>query len=475
MFCFFFSQKIEISRDGINQLSLITGSVYVENCDLLIKRKSFEPLRELTRIYIVNVKNLSLEEHSFSWNDSAVYETYNTNGIDINIVNSTVELPNYAFRGRIDTMTFTNVRFEIIKSYAFSSLAGTKSITFKGCDFVNVENQAFKKFTLDRLTIVGGRVNAVLPSRTMTDIAIKTEFLLDGVIFNRIRSSAFRIHGPHSFHIQNCYVSHLEGEAFVARTRGAVFVDDNIFHSVDEGAFVGISVEKHVFDISGHQEFIFENNTISQVERAALLFNIGSFRPKLDWIFFNSGCDCETIDHWRSDVVIYTHNYPMDKTRPNILLDEIMSCKVDAEYMRLKDYSKGYCEESAHTALLVISLGMVIVLVLVLFLLLYAYWFRERRTRWINVPQSSPIHEPVSNSFQPRSPCYEEPSTSRQHVVVVPERKTYKETELQVIVECTEPLHECTTRIADRPTRYEPVEYRSRRHHHRRNMLTSDL
>ncbi|XP_065222950.1 uncharacterized protein LOC135847379 [Planococcus citri] len=478
--CKYPNQNLEISRNSVNQLLPMTSSVLVKDCDvLLIRRKSFEDLRSLLRINVVNVRNISLEEHSFSWNDSAIYETYPYNGIDIGIENSSLELPNYTFRGRIDTMVFTQVRFENIKSYAFSSLAGSKSITFRNCDFINVENQAFKKFTLDRMNIIGGRVNAILPSRTLTDISIKTEFLINGVVFNRIRSSAFRINGPQTFHIQNCYISHLEGEAFVARLRGPAFIDDNVFHAVEQGAFIGITVEREISDISGRQEFIFENNTISDVQKSSLLFDIGSFTPKLDWIYFNKICDCESVDHWISDVVMYSQNYPIDKVRPNILLDEIMSCKTDAQYMRLKDFKTGYCEEQAHAAFILISFAMVAVAVIILMLFFYAYWFRERRSRWMNVSQSSPLHEPVDQTFQQRSPCYEEPSTSRQRSIVTPDRRLYKETELQVIVECTEPLQECTSRIATErvTTRYEPVEYRSRSRNagYRRNLLTSDL
>lgn len=484
---------MKISRDGINKLIPSTSSLHIKDCTTVhIERKSFEKLKSLIRIHLTNIQNITLEEHSFSWNDSIIQETYSDNGIEINIENSTIaNLPTYVFRGRIDSIIFTQVRIETIKSYAFTSLAGTKTIIFKDCVFVHIENQAFKKFVIENIfSIIGSRFSTTLPSRTIIDVAVKNEFQINGVVFDRIRSSAFRIHGPRKFKIQNSYFSYMEGEAFVIHTRGPVFIDDNEFYAMETGAFVGISVEKHVLDTFGHQEFIFENNTISEVKQASLLFNINSFMPKIDWIYLNTSCECKFLNNWLTDLIIYSHRYPEEKISPNVKLNEIISCKNDEEYVRLKDFSQTYCTERSQPLQLFALMSIIIVIALLVLVLLYWILYRNKKASWINVPQTSPMHEVTGQqdndtqvSIQQTSPCYQEPSASRHQAIF--DDKLYKETELHVIVECMEPqqpTHKYTNQLRkydhEYSNRYIELrkEYKNRQVPTKKNqLLTSDL
>ena len=402
-------------------------------------------LSNLLHVRLLNIKNLTLEQHSFSWNDSTIYDVYPSNGIEIRVENSTVSnLPSYLFRGRIDAIIFDHVRVHLIHSYAFTSLAGTRTIQFRDCHFFVIQNQAFKKFTVEEtFSIMGGHFAATLPSRTIMDVAVRDEFRINGVIFDRIRSSAFHVHGPRKFQLQNCYVAHIEGEAFVVHTRGPVFVDDNVFHTMEKGALFGFNVERHELEVSGHQEFVFENNTIAEVDRASLLFNINSFIPKLDWIYLNTQCECRTLPNWLSDLIIYTRQYPEEKIPPQIKLDEIISCRnVDNDYTRLKDYSSGYCGQRTQSLQMVAFLSVIAVLVFLAILVFYWVWCKNKKGRWINVPQSSPTHDPHESMPMraPPSPCYEEPSTS--HTMAAADKRAHrsKETEMHVIVECAEPV-----------------------------------
>lgn len=147
--------------------------------------------------------------------------------------------------------------------------------------------------------------------------------------------------------------------------------------------------------------------------------------------------------------------------------------------MRLKDYSSAYCGPQSNFWVTFILGVMATILLILLSLLVYANWIHNQRSQWTNVPQTSPQHERINDTFRQQSPCYEEPSTSRQHIIV-PDQRMYKETELQVIVECAEPQQEYTSRIVTEkmPPLYEPLEHRPRRYkdrQKRRDLLTSDL
>lgn len=436
--------------------------------------------------------------------------------MEIRIENTTVPiLPTYVFRGRIDAITFWQATIGTVRAYAFTSLAGTKSLLFHNCDIGTIEAQAFKKFILENtFSVVGGQVRQPLPSRALLDVAVKNELRFSGVRFARVHSSAVRVHGPRKFQIQNCWFAHLDGEAFVVRTRGPVFVDDNEFAATDTGAFAAVAVEHHILELSGHQELVFENNTLGECARAALLFDTNAFAPKLDWIYMNALCDCAAVHRWLTDVIVYSKHghYPHDIAPPDVRLDEIISCRMgsaDAQYMRLKDYSLSYCGEPAQSAqLMVVAVGMA-ALLLVAVAAAYWIWYKNRKTRWLNVPQSSPLHEPTVSDpasaagdtllVEQPSPCYEEPSTSRRHIVFVDDYEqcgpgrhfvgAVRDTELRVIAESPQlnrhvyanrlhersdtgyPAHEYSNPYAELNREY---KYRAPQQQ-RQQLLTSDL
>lgn len=428
-------------------------------------------------------------------------------------------LPTYVFRGRIDTITFWRATIGTVRAYAFTSLAGTKSLLFHDCDIATVESQAFKKFIVENaFVMVGGQVRQPLPSRALLDVAVKNELRFSGVRFSRVHSAAVRVHGPRKFQIQNCRFARLDGEAFVVHTRGPVFVDDNEFTSTETGAFAAVAVEHHVLALSGHQELVFENNTLGECGRAALLFNTNAFAPKLDWIYMDALCDCAAMHRWLTDVIVYSRrgHYPYDIAPPDVRLDEVISCRMSGadaqrQYMRLKDYSLAYCGEPTSSAqLTAVAVGMA-ALLLVALAAVYWIWYKNRKTRWLNVPQSSPLHEPTASHSDPASttgdtllveqpsPCYEEPSTSRRHIVFVDDYEqcdakrhftgAVRETELRVIAESPElNRHVYANRIHERSgSGYQAHEYsnpyaelnREYKYRmapqHRQQLLTSDL
>lgn len=432
------------------------------------------------------------------------------------------ELPTYAFRGRVESIEFVRAAIGAVRAYAFSSLAGTRNVRFRDCDIGAIEGQAFKKFVVENVfAVLGGRVRQALPSRALLDVAVKNELRFSGVRFGRVHSAAVRVHGPRKFQIQACRFGRLDGEAFVVHTRGPVFVDDNAIEAAATGAFAGVAVERHVLELSGAQELVFENNTLGDCARAALLFDATAFAPKLDWIYMDARCDCAALRRWLTDVVVYARHRGGGAAQVaapgDARLDEVISCRVgeQRQYARLKDYSLAYCGEGpAHSAqLLTAAFGMAALLLLAL-ATAYWIWYKHRNGRWLNVPQSSPLHEGVAAPaagdalLEQPSPCYEEPSTSRRQIVFVDDyerRDTSagangrhhfapaafaKETELRVIAERSPQLghHVYANRVTERSSAYSAHEYSNpyaelngREYkcrvpaQHRQQLLTSDL
>lgn len=398
------------------------SSVSVSHCsEVHIVSRAVENLKALRQINLANIRKLILEEHALSWNQNLL--STNHYGVTINITNVSIpNIPSFAFRGALETIIFEEADIKNIQAFGFSSLTNTEKIEFLNTNIHSIETQSFKKFNVHSLIVIGGKLVS-LPSHSLVDIDVSHEFKFQRVDVGVVNSLAIRIHGPRYFQLTSCRFAQIDEHSFRVHTRGPVFIHDNVFSTLGTGAFSGITVERTYFAENGRQEFMFQNNTISNFENASLLLDSSSFEPTIDWVILDRECLCADINAWLLQLVSYKTEQ-MESLRR---IESVTYCNHDTKQMRVKHFQTQYCTPNSPNV-------YIIIFIICSFLFMFGVIFyiscryRQKRKRYINVP-TSPKKKGMENS-------------TGHNIMVVPEGRTYKETELHVIVEQAEPIRQ---------------------------------
>lgn len=427
-----------------------TVNLRIENCSRVhILPNVWVNHRGVRRVEFLNIKELVIESSAFSWNETFALEPVPQSGLVVSIVNCSIpEIPSYTFKGRLTGITLHTVTIGTIRAFAFASLYRTEKLELIECVVQNFEAQAFKKFSLENLHIIGGHFNGSVPSRTWVDLEVYNELLIERVIIGTVHSSSFIIYGPRIFHLHGNHFVNMEGEAFRIRMRGKTVIRNNIFDTLAKGAFVGISVEDFTLKTKGIQVLQFENNTISHFENGYLLFNVTSFKPQVDSIIMNHTCSCTLLETWGAELNFYSsqgqyNSQQQRDTSSRFWCRKHISEETAGSFINLNDFSQDCILTSGLQMFLIIILTSSLVL-LSLILLLILLWRRYRsrnQKRWINIPTTSDNDSKKkktdkNSKVQKKS----EHSQDSRLVIIVPDGHTYRETELNVIVEQTEPI-----------------------------------
>ena len=397
----------------------------------------------------VNIKELVIESSAFSWNETLALEPVPQSGLVVSIINCSIpEIPSYTFKGRLTGITLHTVTIGTIHAFAFASLYRLEKLELIECVVQNFEAQAFKKFSLENLHIIGGHFSGSVPSRTWVDLEVYKELLIERVIIGTVHSSSFIIYGPRIFHLHGNHFVNVEGEAFHIRMHGKTVIQNNIFDTLAKGAFVGITVEDFTLKMKGIQVLQFENNTISHFESGYLLFNVTSFKPQVDRILMNRTCSCTLLETWEAELNFYSsqghyNSQQQRDTSSRFWCRKHISEETGGSFINLSDFSQDCVLTSGFQMFLIIILTSALVL-LALILLLIVLWRRHRsrnQKRWINIPTTSD-NDSKKKKTDKNSKVQKKSENSQDSrlVIIVPDGHTYRETELNVIVEQTEPI-----------------------------------
>lgn len=423
----------------------VATNVMVSHCDRVkVTAMAFDGAKSLLSVDIRSVRRLEMADNAFGWSENGGQQQHHHHqGLAVTITNSTVpEVPSYAFRGRLKSVAFVRTRVDLVRPFAFSSLTGTTGrIEFRDTVFGQVEQQAFKKFTVNEFVMKGCRFEGPAPSRMLTEITVHDELRLEDVTFAVVRSYAFKVHGPKVFRVQLSRADCVQSSAFEVTCRGPAFVEDNAFGRLERGAFAAVSVDVRKVAESDYQEFVFENNTVAEFENDALVFDTKGFRPRLDMLVVGRACGCP--DRWRTDLVAFSADYPRRTERPTAALEMAAWCDGSADggagtddrdrLVKAADYDRAHCPAGGGGAAaggLGLTFAAVAAAAALTGALAYWAWYKKRkRGQWMNVPTSSPL--------KTRSILKSGGGGvgGDKHMMVMPEGKTYRETELHVIVE----------------------------------------
>ncbi|PSN38142.1 hypothetical protein C0J52_08235 [Blattella germanica] len=433
----------------------------IENCTTVrVKSHTWEGHRDIRTVELFNISQLIIENNSFSWNETIALDPYFHLGLSINIFNSTIpEIPSFSFKGRLSSISLNNVTVGKIHAFAFASLYHTDKLELVNCVVNSFEAQSFKKFGVHKLYITGGYFSGSVPSRTMLDLEVHSDLFIDKLKADTIRSSAFIIRKPKTLRLRDCFFKFVEGEAFHVKMRGKALIQNNVFLTLAKGAFAQINVDHFVINREGLQDLRFENNTIQHFEDGCLVFDTKSFEPQMEHIVLNQTCSCVLLDTWSTQLSIYSTDMHIEQNKNRLAPHTDPSnpanpfwCWQNGDqksksYVRFYDFSHQCVVTSGLYIFLIIIVTSALVLLGVI--LLVILWCRRRRAhnqkRWINVPTSPNSHNNKSQKLNYKSPGMDKVNKNDQDsriTMVVPDGRTYRETELHVIVERTEPLLE---------------------------------
>lgn len=420
-------QEILLQAKGDSYLPTTVGTITIKNClKVRIASRSIKEVSPLRRVTLANIGRLDLEVEAFSWGKTPqAQEISSEHGIEIKIINATVPIvPQETFRGNINAIQLSNLKISEVKSLAFANVAKMDAIEISNCYIDRIAPKAFSKFIVNTFAIDGGFINT-LPSYTMSSIEVLNKLKFENAHFHMIHSSAFRITEPKIFILRSCKIEIVEGEAFQISTKGQIFIDDNVIDNMHEGAFVGIHLDPRTYASSGTQEFVFENNTLTKFDDYALLLNTSGIKLTIDRIILNIQCSCSEIINWSTKLVKYTST----KT-PNSFA-KLIWCQKGKVDTVISDYDQKYCTSNSYKVNWAFAVPVVGLIFLLGICSLGFYCYKKRMNRYLNVPTTNNNRHSMLSQ-----------TSNIIDNLVIPQRKIYVETELNVLTESVEPIKE---------------------------------
>ncbi|KAF5306444.1 hypothetical protein FQR65_LT07356 [Abscondita terminalis] len=355
-------------------------------------------MRNLRHLELGNINNLKLDDSSLSWNAYVQPNTEYHNSWDsvptlrIKIERSNItKISSYTFQGQISSITLRDLIIEEVAPFAFSSLVYTHSVEILNVNFLIIHAQAFKKFPMEVLVLSDSTFNQ-LPSRTFSDVIVLDSFQIRNCTFNIVKSGAFLIHNTKRFEVFDSHVNLLEGEGFKVSCRGSVKIKGCSFNVTHNGAFAGISLNKE--EVLTNEEILFDSIVFNYLDKRSLQINTTSFTAKFTNIVINQECMCEYMEG-DSDY------------------EEFLCILADEKRATLKEFKADSCSVLASYSTIIIILGVVLVLFIIICSGLMCYFKRvyKRHKEYITDKNGKPVN------------------------LIMPDGRTYRETELHVVVE----------------------------------------
>ncbi|XP_044762820.1 uncharacterized protein LOC123319864 [Coccinella septempunctata] len=386
-----------------------TWGIQINDCKKVIfDGHSIENLRNLRQIHLKNIPSLSLLPESFSWfgyratyeSDDEADDENNIPSLSISMDNCVIEkISQHSFKGRIKDIELNNCHVKDMESFSFSSLRQSGTVVLRNTTIDSLKPQAFKLFTTKQLILDGISIEDV-PSRAFSNLVIKEKLQISNCRFGTLHSGSFMIDGPKWFEVVNSNISVLEGEAFTVKVKGDVLFKNNVIGVLGPGALMKIVKSKDLV-LNTALFLTIDSNVFSYLWSNSL--EVNGLIAKFVNLQFNESCNCD----------IFMSNYALYKE----FFTEI-KCLDAEEYISIKDYEVQKCTMlSGHTTMIVV-IGVICALLLVMIIILSLYYhkvFKEGKYGKDNAPQKN-----VS--------------------LIVPDGRTYRETEVHVILETADLL-----------------------------------
>ncbi|CAG9782002.1 unnamed protein product [Diatraea saccharalis] len=387
--------EVTLRPDGAYRVPSTASGIIINGCS----RVNFLPdlarnLIQLRTIELTNIMDVVINERALSWSPFS-RESEMHPGLRILIQNSTVnQLSSYAIQGRVNDIIITDSRIHNVRPYAFSSLTGVRNIELKNNVLYNIERYTFSKFTTINFLLKGGYVDR-LPSRFLSDVEITNLFRVEGISVKHISSVTFLVRSPKRVLVESNFIENLDPDGFHVVTKGPITFRNNTVTNFSKGALLGVTVDQEVMSVKGRQELLVDNNTITNIAPSSLIYNQTTLSLRVDGLNLNITCNCELAENWRQ-----------------LLKEEagIVTCWYDLEghYMSVATFADSRCGAFKQTFWIFVVVGLVVVLIAAS-LITYFVVRRENEKK-------------------------------KKVQIVMPDGKTYRETEFHIVVERAELL-----------------------------------
>ena len=379
--------------DGAYRVPPRATSIIINGCERVIfLSQTIRNLIQLRTIELRNIENMIISERALTWSPFPRDNEVNP-GIKITIINSTLtEISSHAVQGQINDIVIRDSKIINLKPFAFSSLTGVKNIELSNNVYDKIEIQALKKFTTENFILKGGNARS-LPSRFLSDVEVTNLFRMEGLTIKLLSSLTFLVSSPKRVLIESNIIETLEGDSFHVTSRGPITFRNNTVTSISKGAFLGFSVDTEILSVVGRQEILIDNNTMTSVNPFSLLYNETSLSLRIDGLNLNTQCSCQLAEEWQ---VVLSHQ------------KGIINCwyQLEAHYMSLPTFVNSRCGSFKQTFWIFVVVGVLIVILIAVVVIFFIVRRENEKKKKMNV--------------------------------VMPDGKTYRETEFHIVVERAE-------------------------------------
>ncbi|VVC90677.1 unnamed protein product [Leptidea sinapis] len=388
------SVEVTLRPNGAFRVPSMATAITIDGCaKVQFLPETVGNLTQLRTVQLKNIDYIVISERGLAWSPFSRHSDMEP-GIRITIENSTVdEISSHAIQGRVNDIIISDSRINNLRPFAFSSLTGLKNVELNNNEFKNIDIQTFKKFSVSNFVVRGGKIDT-MPSRFLSDVEITNLFRLDSVNINYLSSLTFLVSSPKRILVENNLIGTLEGDGFHVISTGPITFRNNSISNLRKGALLGFTVDAEVLSTMGKQELLIDNNTITNLSPASLIYNMSSLTLRIDGMNLNTTCSCEIADEWRE---IYEHG-------------AIINCWYDLEghFISIPTYVTIRCGSFKNNYWIFIVIAVVVVVLIVAIVLYFALRHENEKKKKLQI--------------------------------VLPDGKTYRETEFHIVVERAELL-----------------------------------
>uniref|UniRef100_A0A1Q3FJE0 Uncharacterized protein n=1 Tax=Culex tarsalis TaxID=7177 RepID=A0A1Q3FJE0_CULTA len=358
-----------------------TTEIELINCkSLLIQPDTFVELFGLSRLSIINVENLILEPNALNFarnNPSAQ--------LKINLINNLIEeLPSNLISGPIHEIAFVRCRIGVFRPFSVASIGDRLENLRVVETFVNrIERHAFKRFNVNYILIEGSKFVSPIVSQSFYEIDVQERFDLRNSSFYHLLPSAFTMKNVTHLQIQNSEFEKMDGESLNLQIRKSIRITGNYFNSIHEAAFIAIALDSSYFSRNSQKPALqFVNNRIGQLDQSNALRFSDSFNVQIEGVHIAHSISCNDV--------ITLEQSSLFKNHPNEIFFSTSGAK--DEFKSFNDIRRVQCLENNFWMWLIIGVivGAIILVIICSIVSWYCLAQKRKKLRALEVVMPEP-------------------------------------------------------------------------------------
>ncbi|EAT44595.1 AAEL004070-PA [Aedes aegypti] len=371
-----------------------TTEIEIANCkSLRVRRETFSQLFQLTKLTIINVEDLVLESSSLDFTRNAPSAR-----LKIELINNVIEeVPSHLVKGPIAEISFIRCRIGVFKPFSIASVhEQLYSLRIVESLINRIERHAFKRFEVSELTLNGSKFISSIPSQSFYEVEVLENFLITNCSFNAILPSAFAFKNVTKLNIRNNEFNDAAGESFVLQIKKSVSIIGNYFAKIEDTVLRGINLDSSYYSRNSERPTLqFHNNRIGRINGEKLLIFSDDFDVNFRAIYVEQSIDCSQMITLKESSILANHP------------DEIYfgSSHDGNDFKSFQDIKRFRCAEDRFWFFLIIGAVAGSIVLVIIALLVSWYCVAQKRKK------------------------------QRKLQVVMPEPRTYRETQIVMQIE----------------------------------------